>query len=149
MVMLHRSWEELPFREIWVGDGEYYSGAGKANGGVDGDPITPLCFVAHEMRTGRTIKLHQRELCASVFPPYRLDADALFVTYMATAEFGFHIAQGWGQPACALDACVEFRHYVNDGAVKAADRDKGFYSLAGALRYFCELELDTLVLVAG
>jgi hypothetical protein len=35
------------------------------------------------------------------------------------------------------------RHYVNDGAVKATDRDKGFYSLAGALRYFCEPELDT------
>jgi hypothetical protein len=140
---VYHDWRELPFPEIWVADGEYYHGNGRANGGVDGDPITPLCFVAHEMRTGRTIRLHQRELCTSVFPPYRLDADALFVAYMATAEFGVHIAKGWGQPACALDAYVEFRHYVNDGAVKAADREKGFYSLAGAERYFCEPELDT------
>jgi hypothetical protein len=141
MATLYRSWEELPFREIWLGDGEYYPGAGKANGGVDGDPITPLCFVTHEMRTRRTVRRWQDLL--GPFPPYRLDADALIVTYMATAEFGFHIAQGWGQPACVLDAYAEFRHYVNDGAVKAADRDKGFYSLAGALRYFCEPELDT------
>jgi len=139
--MVYRDWRELPFREIWVGDGEYYPGNGKANGGVDGDPITPLCFVAHEMRSGRTVRLWQDEL--GPFPPYRLDADALLVTYLATAEFGFHIAKGWGQPACTLDAYVEFRHYVNDGAIKAADRDKGFYSLAGALRYFCEPELDT------
>jgi hypothetical protein len=136
----YRDWRDLPFREIWIGDAEYYPGLGKANGGVDGDPITPLCFVAHEMRTGRTVRLWQHEL--GPFPPYRLDDDALFVTYMATAEFGVHAALGWGQPACALDAYVEFRHYVNDGAIKAADRDKGFYSLGGALRYFCEDELD-------
>ena len=143
MTLTYRNWQELPSPEIWIADGEYYLGKGKANGGVDGDPITPLCFVAHEMRSGRTIRLHQRELCANVFPPYRLDAGALLVTYMATAEFGVHIAQGWGQPACALDAYVEFRHYANDGAIKAADREKGFYSLAGALRRFCEPELDT------
>ena len=41
-------------------------------------------------------------------------------------------------PACAIDAYVEFRHLMNDGAVKAADREKGFFSLDGALRYFCE-----------
>jgi hypothetical protein len=141
MTMLYRNWQELPFREIWCVDTEYYHGAGEANGGVDGDPITPLCLVAYEMRSDRTVRLWQDEL--GPFPPYRLDADALLVTYLATAEFGFHIAKGWGQPACTLDAYVEFRHYVNDGAVKAQDRDKGFYSLAGALRYFCEDELDT------
>jgi hypothetical protein len=151
LVHLHRSratamtvfhdWRELPFREIWVADGEYYPGNGKANGGVDGDPITPFCFVAHEMRTGRRVRLRQHQL--GPFPPYRLDSDALLFTYMATAEFGVHIAKSWGQPACAIDAYVEFRQYVNDGAVKAADRDKGFCSLAGALRYFCEPELDT------
>src|SRR5262245_21442944 len=117
MTMVYRNWQELPFREIWIADGEYYPGNGKANGGVDGDPITLLCFVAHEMRTGRTSRLRQHEL--GPFPPYRLDADALIVSYMATAEFGMHIAKGWGQPACALDAYAEFRHYVNDGAVKA------------------------------
>ena len=62
--------------------------------------------------------------------------------YMISAEFGSHIALGWGEPARALDPYVEFRHYVNDGAAKAEDRDKGFYSIAGALRYFCEDGLD-------
>ena len=133
-------WRELPFREIWCVDAEYYPGTGRANGGVDGDPITPLCLVAHEMRSGRTVRLWQDEF--GRFPPYRLHADALVVTYMATAELGAHIALGWGQPACVLDAYVEFRHCVNDGAAKAEDREKGFYSLPGALRYFCEDELD-------
>jgi hypothetical protein len=93
------------------------------------------------MRTGRTIRLWQDEL--GRFPPYRLDADALMIGYMISAEFGTHIALGWGEPARALDPYVEFRHYTNDGSVESSDRDKGFYSLAGALRYFCEDELDT------
>jgi DNA polymerase I len=134
------NWQALPFREIWVVDSEYYPGAGKANGGRDGDAITPLCVVAHEMRSGRVVRLWQDEL--GPFPPYRLDADALIISYFGTAEFGFHIAQGWGKPVCALDAYVEFRHFVNDGRIKSGDREKGFYGLDGALRYFCEDEID-------
>jgi DNA polymerase-1 len=53
-----------------------------------------------------------------------------------------HIARGWGEPACGLDCYLEFRHFVNDGTVKSGDRDKGFFSLAGALRYFLEDPLD-------
>ena len=137
----YRDWRELPFREIWCVDTEYYPGPGKANGGKDGDTITPLCLVAHEMRTGRLIRLWQDEL--GPFPPYRLDQDAVFISYLLPAEYGFHIARGWGEPARALNAFVEYRHYVNDGALKAEDRDKRFYSLAGALRYFCEDPVDT------
>jgi hypothetical protein len=140
MTTIYRDWRELPFREIWCVDTEYFPGAGTARAGVEGDQITPLCLVAYEMRSGRTIRLWQDEL--GLFPPYRLDADALFIGYMLTAEFGFHRAKGWGEPARALDAYLEFRHYVNDGTLKSGDREKGFYSLAGALRYFCEDELD-------
>jgi DNA polymerase I len=135
------SWQELPFREIWAVDTEFYPGTGLANGGREGDPPTPLCLVALEMRTGRIIRLWQDEL--GRFAPYRLDADALFIGYLNSAEFGFHIARGWGQPACALDAYVEFRHYVNDGSSKSGDREKGFFGLAGALQYFCEDGIDT------
>lgn len=138
---IYRDWRELPFLEIWCVDTEYYPELGRANGGRDGDNITPLCLVAYEMRSGRIIRRWQDEL--GPFPPYRLDPDALFISYLLPAEFGFHIAHGWGEPACALDAYVEYRHYVNDGALKAKDRDKGFYSLAGALRYFCEDAIDT------
>ena len=136
----YRDWRELPFREIWCVDTEFYPGPGKSNGGRDGDAITPLCLVAYEMRSGRTVRLWQDKL--GPFPPYRLDADALIIGYMISAEFGTHIALGWGEPARTLDPYIEFRHYVNDGAAKAEDRDKGFYSIAGALRYFCEDELD-------
>jgi hypothetical protein len=136
-------WRALPFREIWAVDTEYYPGTGLAHGGERGDLITPLCLVAIELRSGRRVRLWQNEL--GPFPPYRLDAEALFLTYMATAEFGFHRALGWGQPARAIDIYVEFRHLTNDARVKTSGptrRDKGFYSLIGALRYLGEEELD-------
>jgi DNA polymerase family A len=131
---------QLPSREIWAVDGEFYPGLGLANGGVVGDPITPLCLVALEMRSGRIVRLWQDQL--GPFPPYRLDNEAVMFGYMLAAEFGVHAAKGWGEPACAIDAYVEFRHYVNDGAVKSSDREKGFYSIGGALRYFLEDEID-------
>ena len=110
-------WRDLPFREIWCVDTEFYPGAGLANGAVHGDAMTPLCLVALEMRSGRLIRLWQDEL--GRFPPYRLDNDALIVGHMLAAEFGFHIARKWGEPDCALDTYLEFRHYVNDGTVKS------------------------------
>jgi hypothetical protein len=131
---------DLPFQEIWVVDTEYYPGPGLNNGGVEGDPPTPLCLVAHEMRSGRTVRQWQDEF--GPFPPYRLDNDALFFGYMLSAEYGTHLARGWGEPACAIDAYIEFRHYVNDGSIKSGDREKGFYSINGALRYFLEDEID-------
>jgi DNA polymerase-1 len=134
-------WRELPAREIWCIDFEFYPGPGLANGGKEGDPATPLCLVALEMRSGRIVRLWQDEL--GPFPPYRLDADAMIMGYMISAEFGCHAALGWGQPARALDPYIEFRHYTNDGTVKSGDREKGFYSLAGALQYFCEDSIDT------
>jgi hypothetical protein len=115
-------------------------GPGRLNGGRDGDTATPLCLVAHEMRSGRTVHLWQDEF--GPFPPYRLDASALMVGYTISAEFGCHIALGWGQPARALDPYVEFRHHTNDGSVKSGEREKGFYSLDGALRYFGEDGID-------
>jgi hypothetical protein len=139
-------WRTLPFREIWAVDTEYYPGPGLANGGERGDLITPLCLVAIELRSDRRIRLWQDEL--GPFPPYRLDAEVLFLSYMATAEFGFHRALGWGQPARAIDVYVEFRHLTNDARVKSSGptrREKGFYSLIGALRYLGEEELDAAV----
>jgi hypothetical protein len=69
-------WRDLPFREIWAIDTEFYPGSGLANGGVNGDPLTPLCLVALELRSARLVRLWQDEL--GRFPPYRLDCDALF-----------------------------------------------------------------------
>jgi DNA polymerase-1 len=136
---IYRSWRELPFREIWVIDFEYYPGRGLANGGKEGDVVTPLCLVAIEMRSGRIVRLWQDEF--GRFPPYPLDSDALIVSHMLTAELGCHIVLKWGQPASALDTYIEFRHYMNDGS--AETREKGFYGLAGALRYFLDDDVDT------
>ncbi len=77
------------------------------------------------------------------FPPYALAPDTLIVSHLLTAEFGCHIALNWGQPASAFDTYIEFRHYTHDGAVESSDRDKGFYSLGGALHYFCDDTVDT------
>ena len=62
---------------------------------------------------------------------------------MLSADYGgIHLPLGWGKPAFALDGYIEFRCITNDATAKAEDRKKGFYSLAGALRYFGEDELD-------
>jgi hypothetical protein len=122
-------------------DSEYYPGFGTRNGGRDGDPSTPLCLGALEMRSGRYVEQWQGGFGLS--PPYRTDPGSLFVSYMTSADFGFHIALGWPQPACSFDPYVEFRHHTNDGTVKSGDREKGFYSLAGALCFFGEDGIDT------
>ena len=140
MAPTFNDWRDLPFPEIWCVDTEYYPGAGLANGGRNGDPITPHCLVALEMRSGRILRLRPDEF--GPFPPYRLDAGVLFVAFNNAAEYGVHIRRRWGQPACAIDAYVEFRHCVNDGRIKSGDREKGFYGLGGALRYFCEDAID-------
>ena len=133
--------DQLPFREIWAIDGEWYPGRGLANGGVHGDRATPYCLCAYELRSRRLIKLRQDEL--GRFPPYRLDGEALVVTYMLSADYGgIHLPLGWGKPAFAFDAYVEFRHITNDAAAKSEDRRDNFYSLAGALRYFGEDEIN-------
>ena len=53
---------QLPHREIWAVDTEFYPGPGLASGGIVGDPITPLCLVALELRSGRLIRLWQDQL---------------------------------------------------------------------------------------
>jgi DNA polymerase I len=132
---------QLPFREIWAVDGEWYPGEGLGQGGVRGDRATPFCLCAYEIRSRRLIKLRQHEL--GRFPPYSLGGDSLVVTYMLSADYGgIHLPLGWGKPAFAFDAYVEFRHITNDATAKSEDRKKGFYGLAGALRYFGEDELD-------
>jgi hypothetical protein len=142
MATISEDWlDRLPFREIWAVDGEWYPGPGKANGGVDGDLPTPYCLCAYELRSKRLNKLRQREL--GPFPPYRLDRDALICTYTISADYGgIHLPLGWGKPAFSFDAYVEFKRITNDAAASTEERKKGFYSQAGALRYFGLEELD-------
>ncbi len=139
--MTTSSWQQLPHEQLWATDFEYYPGPGLANGGREGDKATPLCLVAIEMRSGQVVRQWQDEF--GPFPPYRFDARALFLSYMTSADLGCHIALGWPQPTCSLDPYIEFRHHTNDGTLKSGDREKGFYSLDGALRYFRHDGIDT------
>jgi hypothetical protein len=92
------------------------------------------------MRSGHATRLWWSELGAE--PPFSLGPDTLIIAHALTAEFSVFRALGWPEPAAALDTLIEFRHYTNDGMVRSEDRPKGFYGLAGALRYFLEDELD-------
>ena len=47
-------YSNLPFDQIWCCDFEFYAS--------DGDPPTPVCMVAKELRSGRVLRLWQDEL---------------------------------------------------------------------------------------
>jgi hypothetical protein len=135
------SWRDLPFREIWVVDTEFYPGPGLANGGRDGDASTPLCLTAIEMRSGRIVRQWQDDFGRE--PPYSIDRDTVVIGYMASAELGTHLGLNWKLPKNVLDPYIEFRHLTNDGSLEAGDREKGFYGIGGALAHFGEDRIDT------
>lgn len=136
------NWRSLPFREIWAVDFEFHPGTGRNHGGRDGDLSTPICLAALELRSSKKIIMWRDQF--GPVPPYPTDEDSLFLAFYSSAEFGCHQALGWPEPARSLDAYLEFRHFTNSATESAADHGQGFYSLAGALRYFGTDQLDTL-----
>ena len=109
----------LPFKEIWTLDFEFVANAGAL-------PI-PVCMVAHELITNRTIRLWQDEL--GPIPPFEINDQTLFVAYFASAEIGCFLALGWPVPTRILDLYTEFRNNTN-GTTLAGGR-----GLLGALSY--------------
>src|SRR4051812_26342911 len=93
------------YRELWAVDFEYQAPPG-------GRP-DPVCLVAREFRSGRTLRLWQDDLRARREPPYPTGPDVLFVAYLASAEMGCHLALGWPLPCRILDLYVEFRNRAN------------------------------------
>jgi hypothetical protein len=71
-----------------------------------------VCLVARELRSGRLVRLWRDELVGRA-PPFRTDAEALFVAYYASAELGCCFALGWPMPARVLDLYCEFRAATN------------------------------------
>jgi DNA polymerase I len=57
--------------EIWCVDFEFIARPGELPDVV--------CLVAHELKSGRTLRLWRNQLRAT--PPYRIDASALFVCF--------------------------------------------------------------------
>ena len=78
-----------------------------------GERPLPVCLVAREFRSGRTLRLWQDDLRGRRVPPYPIGPDVLFVAYYASAELGCHLALGWPLPARVLDLYAEFRKIAN------------------------------------
>jgi hypothetical protein len=109
----------LPYRELWALDFEFI-----AEPGAQPDPV---CLVARELRSDRLLRLWQDELPAR--PPFRIDDQALFIAYYASAEWGCFLRLGWPLPARTTDLYTEFRNATN-GVQLANGR-----GLLGALAY--------------
>jgi DNA polymerase-1 len=116
---------DLPFEEIWLHDFEFVP--------QPGERPDVVCLAAHELCSGRTLRLWRDELGGQ--PPYRTDGGVLFVSFVANAECACHLALGWPMPARVLDLSPAFRNLTNG---RSTPEGKG---LLGALRYF---GLDTI-----
>ena len=95
----------LGYREIVFADFEFSA--------PPGERPKPFCLVAHELISGRKIRLFGDELVKLNGPPYSTDPDTLFVAYYASAELGVHLALNWPLPTKVLDLYVEFRNKTN------------------------------------
>jgi hypothetical protein len=110
------------FREIWLCDFEFSA--------PPGERPTPLCMVARELRTGRTLRLWRDDLYALDKPPIGASASTLFVAYYASAELGCYLALNWSMPARILDLYAEFRCLTSGLTVPCGN------GLLGALSWF-------------
>jgi len=110
------------YREVWLADFEFHQ--------PPGERPTPICMVAREWRTGRTIREWADRLASMSRPPFPVGPDSLFVAYYASAEFGCFRALGWPAPSRVLDLFSEFRSMTNGLGTVAGN------SLLGALAHF-------------
>ena len=117
----------IPFREIWCCDFEFSAS--------DGNRPAVRCMVALEYRTRRIIRLWLDNVPSCL--PFRLDDDALFIAFFATAEIGCFLALGWPLPIRVLDLYVEFKRHVC-----GRDGEPNKPSLVYALDWFGLKSLD-------
>ena len=95
---------------------------------IPGERPSPVCLVAHELRSGHRFRIFQDQFGPS--PPYATGRDVLFVAYYASAELGCYRILGWPMPERILDPFIEFRDRTNGLATPAGS------GLLGALVYF-------------
>jgi hypothetical protein len=108
------------FGEVVVVDFEFAATAGNRP--------TPVCFVAHELRSGRRFRVWRDQLGSA--PPFATGPDVLFVAFYASAELGCYRVLGWPMPERILDLFTEFRARTNGLDTPAGN------GLLGALAYF-------------
>jgi DNA polymerase-1 len=110
---------------IWCVDFEFHPLNGR-----EGNPPVPLCLVAHELASGRIVRVWREELFAMSHPPFPVDASALLVGFYASAEISCFLALNWPLPRNVLDLYVEFR-WMTNGKPRPCGN-----SLLGAMAYF-------------
>lgn len=91
------------FNEIWFLDFEFRAPAGERP--------TVHCLVAHELYSGKEIRLGADEFGRN--PPFNVGDDSLLVAYFASAEMNCFRALGWQMPVNLLDLFAEFRWFTN------------------------------------
>lgn len=111
----------LLYDEVWAVDFEFQA--------PDGYRPNPVCMVARELFSGRTIRMWRDELLKAKEPPFRTDKGAAFVAYYASAEIGCFLALGWEPPINVIDFFTEFRAKTNGTQLVAGA------SLLGALMH--------------
>jgi len=112
---------ELPFEQIWFADFEFIP--------TPGERPDVVCLCAKELRSGQILRLWRNQLGAAA--PYRTDANALFVCFVANAECACHLALGWQLPSKIFDLSPVFRSVVNGRTTTSEGK-----GLLGALNYF-------------
>jgi hypothetical protein len=113
------------FNEIWAVDFEFRQ--------PRGERPDVICMVAHEIKSGRWLRMWQDELKCLSRPPFGIGQDDLFIAYYASAEMNCHLSLGWELPRNLIDLYAEFRCRVN-GLPYPFD-DKPNNSLVTALRW--------------
>jgi DNA polymerase-1 len=110
------------FREVWGVDFEFRA--------PPGERPQPICLVARELASGRTVRLWEPDLRERKTPPYAIDRDSLVIAYYASAEMSCHLALGWPMPVNVLDLFTEFRNATNGRGTVAGN------GLLGALIHY-------------
>ncbi len=119
------------YSQVWVIDFEFHQ--------PEGWLPTPICLVASELTTGRTLRLGPADLVGRPSPPFPTGPEVLVVAYFAAAEMACFLALGWRLPERVLDLYVEFRSFTNGRSTPAG------VGLLGALAYFGLTMVDAAV----
>ena len=110
---------------VWLIDFEFHPARLR-----EGNPPHPVCLVARDLVSGRTIRAWEDDLARWTHAPFPTDGTALVLAYYASAEMGCFLALGWPMPVYVLDLFIAFRRHTNGRDLPAGG------GLLGALVYF-------------
>jgi hypothetical protein len=97
--------QSLGFKEIWALDFEFRA--------LPGERPETHCLVAHELLSGRVVRVWLGGAPAPTTPPFDIGEHTLCVAFFSSAEWSCFLALGWDLPVHVLDLFVEFRNLTN------------------------------------